>query len=83
MTCVHFGTSGEYLAVLKEQLVQTDRILDAARTRGWTRQTEMNQRVRDNLLTVITALETDDQAVVVGGQLPPQSVGSFVPLDRL
>jgi len=69
--------------VLKEQLVQTDRILEAADAQGWTRQAEMNQRVRQNLLTVIAALETDDQAVVVGGRLSPQSAASFVPLDQL
>ncbi len=72
-----------YLAALKEQLVQTDRILETAQAQGWTRQTEMNQRVRDNLLTVITALETNDQAVIVGGRVPPQSVASFVPLNHL
>jgi integrase/recombinase XerD len=42
LTCVHFGTSGKYLAVLKEQLVQTDRILETAHAQGWTRQAEMN-----------------------------------------
>ena len=83
LTCVHFGTSSKYLAVLKEQLAQTDRILETAQAQGWTRQTEMNQRVRDNLLTVITALETDDQAVVVGGRLPTQPPATFVPLDQL
>ena len=35
LTCVHFGTSSKYLAVLKEQLVQTDRILEAADAQGW------------------------------------------------
>lgn len=83
LTCVHFGTSTKYLAVLREQLEQTDRILEAAQAQGWTRQTEMNQRVRDNLLTVIGALETDDQTVVVGGRHPPQAAASFVPLDQL
>lgn len=83
LTCVHFGTTVEYLAVLKEQLVQTDRILEAAQAQGWSRQTEMNQRVRENLLTVIATLEADDQAVVVGGRLPPQPATSFVPLDQL
>ncbi len=43
----------------------------------------MNERVRHNLLTVIAALESDDQALVVGGQLQPQSAVSFVPLDKL
>jgi integrase len=83
LTCVHFGTSSKYLATLKEQLVQTDRILETAQAQGWTRQTEMNQRVRDNLLTVISALETDDQAVVIGGRLPTQPPATFVPLDQL
>jgi integrase len=83
LTCVHFGTSSKHLAVLKEQLVQTERILEAADAQGWTRQAEMNQRVRQNLLTVIRALEADDQVVIVGGQLPTNSASSFVPLDQL
>jgi integrase/recombinase XerD len=83
LTCVHFGTSGKYLAVLKEQLVQTDRILETAHAQGWTRQAEMNQRVRQNLLTVISTLEADDQAVVVGGRLPTNFAASFVPLEQL
>jgi hypothetical protein len=80
---VHFGTSSKYLEALRDQLVQTDGILEAAGAQGWTRQVEMNERVRHNLLTVIAALESDDQAVVGGGQLPPQSAASFVPLDQL
>jgi hypothetical protein len=43
----------------------------------------MNEHVRHNLLTVIAALESDDQAVVGGGRFPPQSTASFVPLDQL
>jgi len=80
---VHFGTSSKYLAALNEQLVQTEGILETGRAQGWTRQVEMNERVRHNLLTVIAALESDDQALVVGGQLPPPSAASFVPLDQL
>jgi len=63
--------------------MQTDGIPEAARAQGWTRQVEMNERVRQNLLTVITALEFDDEAAVVGGQLPSQSAASFVPLSQL
>jgi len=69
--------------VLKEQLVQTDRILEAADAQGWTRQAEMNQRVRQNLLTVISTLEADDQAAIEAGHLPTNSASSFVPLDQL
>jgi len=83
LTCVHFGTSSKYLAVLKEQLVQTDRILEAAAAQGWTRQAEMNQRVRQNLITVISTLQADDEANVVGGRLPINSAANFVPLDQL
>jgi integrase len=82
LTCVHFGTSGKYLAVLTEQLVQTDRILETAHAQGWTRQAEMNQRVRQNLITVISTLEADE-ANVVGGRLPTNSAASFVPLNQL
>ena len=83
LICVHFGTSSKDLAALNEQLVQTEGILESARAQGWTRQVEMHKRVCHNLLTAIAALETDDQAVVVGGQLSPPSAASFVPLDQL
>src|SRR5260370_2423603 len=55
LTCVHFGTSSKYLAALNEQLVQTEGILENARTQGWMRQGGMNERVRPHLLTVIAA----------------------------
>jgi site-specific recombinase XerD len=71
LTCVHFGTTQEYLPVLKDELAQTERILTAARSNGWSRQVEMNERVRQNLLTVITVLESSDAPVVVGGQVAP------------
>jgi hypothetical protein len=83
LTCVQFGTSSKYLAALKEQLLQTDGILETARAQGWTRQVEMNERVRRNLLTVIAAVESDDKSADIDGQLPPQSAASFVPLDQL
>src|SRR5260370_12480137 len=73
LTCVHFGTSSKYLAALKEQLVQTDGILETARAHEWTRQVEMNERVRHNLLTVIASLESDDHAVWGGGEIPTPS----------
>ena len=81
LTCVHFGTTQQYLPVLKDELTQTERILMAARSNGWRRQVEMNDRVRQNLITVITALETGDSPVVTGGQVPPAA--TFIPVNQL
>jgi integrase/recombinase XerD len=81
LTCVHFGTTQQYLPVLKDELTQTERILTAAQSNGWRRQTEMNDRVRQNLISVITALETGDSPVVVGGQVQPTA--TFIPLNQL
>jgi len=81
LTCVHFGTTQQYLPVLKDELTQTERILMAARSNGWRRQVEMNDRVCQNLITVITALETGDSPVVTGGQVPPAA--TFIPVNQL
>jgi integrase/recombinase XerD len=64
LTCTHFRSSERFLPNLKQQLAETERILQWARDNHATRQLEMNERVRKNLVNMITALErggnTDD-----------------------
>lgn len=57
LTCGDFRTTAEFLPQHREQLEQTDTIIAKAEENGWTRQAEMNQQVRRNLLNIITTLE--------------------------
>ena len=45
------------LPILKQQLAETERILQWAQENRAARQLEMNERVRKNLVSMITALE--------------------------
>jgi len=58
LTCTHFRTSERFLPNLKQQLAETERILQWAQDNHATRQLEMNERVRKNLVKMITALES-------------------------
>ncbi|MCV7277866.1 tyrosine-type recombinase/integrase [Mycolicibacter arupensis] len=58
LTCPVFITTEEFLPQHREQLELTRGIIERARQRGQLRVVEMNQRTADNLLTVITSLET-------------------------
>ena len=64
LTCTHFRSSERFLPNLKQQLAETERILQWARDNHATRQLEMNERVPKNLVNMIIALEsggnTDD-----------------------
>jgi integrase/recombinase XerD len=62
LTCGNFRTDARYLEQHKEQLERTCQILDTAKANGWSRQIEMNQRLKDNLLNIITPLESNDGA---------------------
>jgi integrase/recombinase XerD len=57
LTCTHFRSSERFLPILKQQLAETERILEWARDNSATRQIEMNERVRSNLRNMIGALE--------------------------
>ncbi len=59
LTCTHFRTTAEYLSEHKQQLEQTNQILEKAEINGWVRQIEMNQKVKSNLEKIISALEVD------------------------
>ncbi|WP_083420293.1 tyrosine-type recombinase/integrase [Mycolicibacterium llatzerense] len=58
LTCPVFITTPEFLPQHREQLELTRGIIERAQHRGQLRVAEMNQRTADNLLTIITTLET-------------------------
>lgn len=58
LTCTHFRTTIEFLDQHKQQLAQTEKIIEKAKANNWTRQVEMNERVVNNLQNIINALET-------------------------
>jgi integrase len=58
LTCPVFITTPEFLPQHREQLELTRGIIERAHQRGQLRVAEMNQRTADNLLTIITSLET-------------------------
>ena len=58
LTCDHFLTTREFLPVHREQLAQTDRLIEEAVTQGSARKREMNEHVRLNLVRVIEGLES-------------------------
>lgn len=60
LTCTHFRTTIEFLDQHKAELEETEKILKKARTNGWTRQIEMNERVANNLQNIINTLETSN-----------------------
>lgn len=64
LTCPVFITTEEFLPQHREQLELTRGIIERARQRGQLRVVEMNQRTADNLLTVITSLETPSPSTV-------------------
>jgi integrase len=57
LNCAHFRTDSTFLDVHKAELRETARVIEKAKTNGWTRQTEMNEQKRNNLVNIITSLE--------------------------
>ena len=57
LTCTHFRTTQEFLTEHKQQLNQTIEIIEKAKTNGWIRQVEMNEKVKVNLENIIRGLE--------------------------
>ena len=57
LTCTHFRTTIEHLPGLKKQLRETEKLTEKAKANGWMRQVEMNETVKTNLESMITAVE--------------------------
>ncbi len=60
LTCAHFRTDGQFLPPHRQQLAETERLLDIAETHQWARQIEVNRRVKTNLEQMIAALEQEE-----------------------
>jgi len=57
LTCGDFRTTLEYLDHHKEQLTQTEKIIEKAQVNNWQRQVEMNDQIKTNLKNIISSLE--------------------------
>ena len=57
LNCAHFRTDVSFVAVHKAELEETARLIAKANANGWTRQVEMNEQKRNNLVNIITSLE--------------------------
>ena len=57
LSCAHFRTDASFLDVHKAELRDTERVITKANANGWTRQIEMNERKRKNLVNIVTSLE--------------------------
>ena len=56
LNCAHFRTDGSFVDVHKAELRETERVIEKAKANGWTRQVEMNEQKRNNLVNIITSL---------------------------
>lgn len=59
LTCTHFRTDEKFLPQHEVQLTETNKILDAAREKGWMRQIETNTKVKASLERIVNALKSD------------------------
>ncbi len=57
LNCAHFRTDATFLEVHRAELHETERVIAKADANGWVRQSEMNARKRENLITIVTTLE--------------------------
>ena len=62
LNCAHFRTDASFLDVHKAELRDTERVITKANANGWTRQIEMNERKRNNLVNIVTSLEQSNHA---------------------
>ncbi len=58
LTCGDFRTTLEFIDQHKEQLEQTEKIIEKALVNNWQRQVEMNSQVKTNLKNIISSLES-------------------------
>jgi integrase/recombinase XerD len=61
LTCNDFRTTIEFLNQHKEQHKHCTEIIVQARSSGWERQVEMNEKVLENLEKIITSLEKEHE----------------------
>jgi integrase len=59
LSCAHFRTDASFLDVHKAEPRDTERVITKANANGWTRQIEMNERKRNNLVNIVTSLERE------------------------
>jgi len=57
LNCAHFRTDASFLDVHKAELRDTERVITKANANGWTRQIEMNEQKRNNLVNIVVSLE--------------------------
>lgn len=58
LTCGDFRTTLEFIDQHKEQLEQTEKIIEKAKANNWQRQVEMNDKIKTNLENIISSLES-------------------------
>ncbi|PAK53422.1 tyrosine-type recombinase/integrase [Paenibacillus sp. 7541] len=56
LTCNYFGTNEKYLDILRQQLIETDHILDESYKNDWVMQIATNEEVKKNLENLIAKL---------------------------
>ncbi|REE84572.1 site-specific recombinase XerD [Paenibacillus taihuensis] len=56
LTCNHFGTNANYLDILRQQLIETDHILEESYKNDWIMQIATNEEVKKNLENLIAKL---------------------------
>ncbi len=57
LTCSHFRTTAQFITQHKQQLQETEHILNIAEEQGWSRQADINHKLKNNLVAIITSLE--------------------------
>lgn len=59
LTCPNFRTDHRYLLQHKDQLSRTEDIIATCASKGWTRQLEMNEKIKISLVNIIEPLEVN------------------------
>lgn len=60
LLCEHFRTTKGHLKILKKQLIRTNQLIEILNERKMTQQLEINFKVKDNLIRVISSIEEGD-----------------------
>lgn len=68
--CVHYRTDTRFLEGHKKRLEETEKLIENARSKGWTRQVEINLPTAENLRKIIRGLEQKE--VVYGDEKFPE-----------